>query len=385
MATRVPSELSQWLTSVRLNEAQKANLFLSSRMSQELFGVTLKSLRVELKALLQGVFPFVHVELAEDWTAGRKGSPRDLSIAGARWSDLMICILVENPGFRDEAGLHATELEIVAALEGSWDKVVFLAHEPLFRNLEAQPDGYRDLLKRVFAFKDGKNVSAFGSRQQLFQSAVDAVAGHAASAIRRYPSRISGKSDEQAAWELKTFTERHAAIHEAFQKVGGELKDVGSVQSISMEERRREHALYRMIFRIDRRKTVALPVVVSVCPDRFSFSEAAQFVGYPFRTMTEGWKEPLGPLHITCLYRAITDGQIRKHLGNPDIRVAREHWGFFARDPERSIQGLYLTKCEDEVALRVRLQDALEWMTSNSLREVIATAESRGRILAASS
>ena len=59
---------------------------------------------MQLKKLLQAAFPFMNVELAEDWTAGQKGSPRELSIAGARWSDLMIGIFLEEAGYRDSAG-----------------------------------------------------------------------------------------------------------------------------------------------------------------------------------------------------------------------------------------------------------------------------------------
>jgi len=201
---------------------------------------------------------------------------------------------------------------------------------------------------------------------------------------RTYPSRTSGKSKEQVEWELQTFTERHGAIHEAFKRVAVGIKEVGRVQSMGYAASKLEHAFYDLSVGHANSATVSIPTIVSVCPDRFSFAEAARFVGYPFRTMTQGWNRQLGPLHVTCVYRTITDAQIRKHLGNPDIRVAKESWGFFARDPERSIQGLYLIKCSDETTLRIRLHDALEWLTATSLDEVVKTAQARGRILAAS-
>lgn len=383
MATRATPDAGRLLAAVRLNENQKANVFISSRMSCDLAGEKLSAIRRELRGILRAAFPFLNVELAEDWTGGRKGSARELSVAGARWSDLMIGILVEAPGHRDQAGLYATELELATALEDSWDKVLLFAHKDLAARSSAQPDGYRQLIERVMGYERGKIVNEFETKASLFQLVVDAVAGHAAAAIRRYPSRTSGKSTEQTAWELMTFTERHGAIHEAFRRVAARVKDVGAVLSLTFGGPRLEHAFYETTLRGEKRSTTVLPTIVSVCPDRFSFAEAARFVGYPFRTMTEGWKATLGPLHITCIYRTITDAQIRRHLGNPDIRVAKERWGFFARDPERSIQGLYLTRCEDETALRTRLHDALEWLSATSLREVVATAQARGRILAA--
>jgi hypothetical protein len=354
-------------------------------MSSKLFGEELRSLRAQLKTLLQAAYPFMNVELAEDWTAGRKGSPEELSVAGARWSDLMLGIFVEQAGYKDAAGLHATERELATALQDSWDKVLFFAHQGLVDSLAAQPAGYRDLISRVMAYKDGKNVAIFHTKDALFQAVFDAVAGHAAAALRRYPSRTSGKSAVEAEWELMTFSERHGAILGAFEKLAGDVKDIGAIGSLGDPEPRQEHVFYRMAVHPPKRKPLSLPVIVSVCPDRFSFAEAARFVGYPFRTMTAGWTDVLGPLHIVCVYRSVTDGQIRRHLGNPDIRVAKEAWGFFARDPERSIQGLYLTRCEDVTSLRTRLHDALEWLSSTELDPMLATAHARGRILAATS
>jgi hypothetical protein len=354
-------------------------------MSSNLFGEELHSLRLQLKAFLQKAYPFMNVELAEDWTAGRKGSPQDLSVAGARWSDLMLGIFVKQPGYLDNAGLHATERELATALEDSWDKVVFFAHQALVSSIESQPAGYRDLIEKVMAYKGGKNVSIFQTKEELFQKVFGAVAGHAAAALRRYPSRTSGKSTVQVAWELKTFSERHEAIQGAFRELAVDVKNIGVIASLGDPQPRQEHVFYRMVLHTNKRKPVSLPVIVSVCPDRFSFVEAARFVGYPFRTMTADWTDPLGPLHIVCVYRSVTDGQIRRHLGNPDIRVAKEAWGYFARDPERSIQALYLIKCEDETTLRARLHDALDWLTSTELDPVITTAKARGRILAATS
>jgi hypothetical protein len=349
-------------------------------MSYRFEGEELSQVRAQLKELLQTAFPFVNVELAEHWTAGRKGSPRELSIEGARWSDLMIGIFVDQAGYKDTAGLHATESELIAALDESWDKVIFFAQKNLVDTLQAQPKGYADLIQQVMNYKEGKNVAVFKTKGELLQKVLDAVAAHAASALRRYPSRTSGKSDERLAWELMTFTERHGEIHTALRHVAERVKDIGDIESMSFDATKDMHAVYRLTVRSGKRK--AMPVIVSVCPDRFSFAEAARFVGYPFRTLTDGWKGDIGPLHIVCIYRSITDAQIRRHLGNPDIRVVKERWGYFARDPERFIQSLYLTNCDDETSLRERLRESLDWIASE-LKEVLASAEARGRILTA--
>jgi len=82
MPTSVKPDASKLVAGVSLNDSQKANVFISSRMSYSLGGEELRSIRAQLKALLQQAWPFMNVELAEDWTAGRKGSPRELSIRG---------------------------------------------------------------------------------------------------------------------------------------------------------------------------------------------------------------------------------------------------------------------------------------------------------------
>jgi len=130
--------------------------------------------------------------------------------------------------------------------------------------------------------------------------------------------------------------------------------------------------------------TYALPVILSACPDRFSYPDAAAYVGYPFRTRVQSWDNSLGPLDIILFFRTITDAQIRRHLGNPDIHVTKEEWGYFAADPERYIQVAYLLNCTSSRDLERKLRRFLTWLDEyEQVGNLINRARIRGRILQA--
>ncbi len=167
-ATQVKA--AELLGRVRMNAGQKAVAFLSSRMSYLLDGKPLTDVRRELKAVLEAAYPFLSVELAEDWTAGRKGSPEELSRKGGFRSDLFLVILVDSPGHQDDAGLGAIEAEVNEAVEDSWDKVLVFAHKNLGSKLERLPESYQTLVNNLTDYEGGKNVSVFSTPEDFWSS-----------------------------------------------------------------------------------------------------------------------------------------------------------------------------------------------------------------------
>ena len=111
-----------------------------------------------------------------------------------------------------------------------------------------------------------------------------------------------------------------------------------------------------------RDRNYSVPLVITARPDRFSYPDASKFVGYPFREETLQESAKYGPVHLVALYKTITDNQIRKHVGNPDIRIMEEAWGFFAADPERAIQIAYVTNVTSPSAIDERVGDFLAWL-----------------------
>jgi len=155
------------------------------------------------------------------------------------------------------------------------------------------------------------------------------------------------------------------------------------IESLSHSPTKDDAERYRLDLK-QKTHTYALPVILSACPDRFSYPDAAAYVGYPFRTRVQSWDNSLGPLDIILFFRTITDAQIRRHLGNPDIHVTKEEWGYFAADPERYIQVAYLLNCTSSRDLERKLRRFLTWLDEyEQVGNLINRARIRGRILQA--
>ena len=235
-------------------------------------------------------------------------------------------------------------------------------------------------------------VKPFTAKQDLMEAVLDAINLYCAStlrAIRRFPAYASGKMPEEIEWELMTFSERHEVMMDAFQRESGELV-AAEPHILSFEYESRigpgdRHARFSLEVKAGA-EGWQIPVLFSICPDRFSYSDAAQFVGYPFRSCVEKWRDDMGPLHLISIFRTITDTQIRRHLGNPDIHVMREGWGYFAADPERYIQAAYLTNCSSPRRLIEKVQEFFAWLGEYEQIEALADRASiQGRILKARS
>lgn len=194
----------------------------------------------------------------------------------------------------------------------------------------------------------------------------------------------SDKSTEEASWEQMTFRERHTRILDTFRESVDRIVLPSSViGSLSPDPTREDNQRYQLAIKQGNALS-ELPLLLSACPDRFSYPDAAVYVGYPFRTRVQSWNNSLGPLDIILFFRSITDAQIRRHLGNPDIHVTKEEWGYFAADPERYIQAAYLLNCTSSRELERKVRQFLTWLDEYEQVETLITrARVRGRILQA--
>jgi hypothetical protein len=242
----------------------------------------------------------------------------------------------------------------------------------------------------VQAFRGGKLVKTFVTKEDLKTAVLDAINLYCArtlQAIRGFPAYASDKTSQEVEWELMTFSERHQVMMDAFHREAQELVGTGShILGFRYEFRTGpgdRHA--RFLMDVDSGGAMSqIPVLFSVCPDRFSYPDAAQFVGYPFRSCVESWPYDMGPLHLICIFRTITDTQVRRHLGNPDIHVMREGWGFFAADPERFIQAAYLVGCSSPRRLIEHVQELFAWLgVYEQIEALVKRAGVQGRILKA--
>lgn len=351
----------------------------------------LSDFRKYLTRQIESNFRFLSADINEEWEAAGAGSPKGTTEDLARRCQIFIGILVDSYGFTDRSGLSATLIEFDAASADSPEKMLIFIQSTL-RDTKSEmykrlPAPYKKMLTEVQSYRGGKLVKFFDTWEELpglILKALDRYAARSLQAIRRMAPYASDKSSEETDWEQMTFRQRHTKMLDTFkQSLDGIALSNTVIESLLHTPTKKDEERYQLDLRV-KKTTVELPVILSACPDRFSYADAAAYVGYPFRTRVESWDNSLGPLDIILLFRTITDAQIRRHLGNPDIHVTREEWGFFAADPERYIQSAYLIKCTSSKDLERKVRQFLTWLDEyKQVGNLIARAQVRGRILQA--
>jgi hypothetical protein len=371
-----------------LAEIDKARVFISSLNRYKLGERTLSQIREDLAAKIHKRFPFLSVEINEKWQAAGAGEPRATTEHRSRTCHLFIGILVDSYGYQDTTGLSATQIEFEAAMPEREKMLVFVQdrlRDPAV--LEAQPESYQGLLAELQNYQRGKIVQSFSTEKDLLQCVLGAVEKYCADtlrAIRLFPAYASSKTQEETEWELMTFAGRFERMRTVLQDKAEDIELVGtSIRGLRFVSA--GVTADRFELEIDAAAGARkIPVLASFCPDRYSYADAARYVGYPFRTDMEKWADDMGPLHLVSIYRTITDTQIRRHLGNPDIHVSREKWGFYALDPERFIQAVYLQNCHSPQSLLNRIRQFLAWLHEyGQAADLARNAERRGKVLRA--
>lgn len=372
-----------------LAEIDKARVFISSLNRYKLGKRALSKIREDLVAEIHARFPFLSVEINEQWQAAGAGEPRATTERRARTCHLFIGILVDSYGYQDVTGLSATQIEFEAAMADSREKMLVFVQDKLRDPtvFEAQPESYQGLLEELQNYQRGKIVQSFSAEEDLKACVLGAVEKYCADtlrAIRLFPPYASSKTQEETEWELMTFAGRFERMRKVLQDKAEDVELVGtSIRGLRFVSA--GVTADRFELEIDSAAGARrIPVLASICPDRFSYTDAARYVGYPFRTDMEKWGDDMGPFHLVCIYRTITDTQIRRHLGNPDIHVSREKWGFYALDPERFIQAVYLQNCHSPQSLLNRIRQFLAWLHEyGQAADLVRNAERRGRVLRA--
>ena len=380
----------------RPNRVQTAQVFISSLNGYPLNlaaddSSILSDFRKYLARQIEKNFRFLSADINEEWTAAGAGAPRRTTEELARTCHIFIGILVDSYGFTDDSGLSATLIEFDAAYKDSPEKMLVFIQSTLRdstgEKYKSLPLPYQSYLAELQAYRGGKIVKYFETWDALPGLILEALDYYSAvnlRAIRRMAPYASDKSTEEANWEQMTFRERYAKMIETFKQcISGITLKSNVIESLSHSPTKDDAERYRLDLK-QKTHTYALPVILSACPDRFSYPDAAAYVGYPFRTRVQSWDNSLGPLDIILFFRTITDAQIRRHLGNPDIHVTKEEWGYFAADPERYIQVAYLLNCTSSRDLERKLRRFLTWLDEyEQVGNLINRARIRGRILQA--
>ncbi|KLT63923.1 hypothetical protein [Pedobacter sp. BMA] len=159
-------------------------------------------------------------------------------------------------------------------------------------------------------------------------------------------------------------------------------------KAMSYEVRNRE--IIKMLKpMVDHDYTDIITTVMAV-PDSMSTPEALSFAGRVFltdqETIQKGSFSTLtkGPLHFVGVYGSVTESQVRKLLGNPDIVAMKDDFGIYVWERTLNIQMVFLSKCATPEATKTQYNLFTIWMQANGMKDlIVARTEARHLILRA--
>jgi len=104
---------------------------------------------------------------------------------------------------------------------------------------------------------------------------------------------------------------------------------------------------------------------IHAIPDSVSISAAKEKVGQPFLNdfmMKEKLNDRAGPIHIIGCYKTITEAQVRKIMGFPDVILIKDEFGIYVADKIYKIQMVFLEKCVGESETIHAVERFFDWL-----------------------
>jgi hypothetical protein len=255
------------------------------------------------------------------------------------------------PTFREwRAALEAPLKFKVFALKGSFDL--------------STPPVMDDLVQALTNFKSGEIYQEFEDAVGLFCLVDQAISDYLNKAVIRYAQDFVAKQPnlETEKWFLLPYRERAKEMMTALLSKAGFLGVKQNLLNLGSK---------------------AQPVQLHCVPDSFSIPESKKFAAYIFDDeIGSSNTESTGTLHIVASFGAITDLQIRRHLGNLEAALvySAPPWGFYASVPAAGVQCVYLPRCTNSLVMESKLSGAISWLVEHR-QEIINLAQRRSEIL----
>ncbi len=87
-------------------------------------------------------------------------------------------------------------------------------------------------------------------------------------------------------------------------------------------------------------------------------------------------------MHFIGCYKIITESQVRKIMGFPDLILIKDEFGIYVADKIYKIQMVFLEKCIDESQTLSRVENSFDWLyRSGEIDDFIKRAEDRREII----
>jgi len=117
--------------------------------------------------------------------------------------------------------------------------------------------------------------------------------------------------------------------------------------------------------------------VVKSIPEDMSTQEALKYTGRSFLSDQETISEKKhgkfkkGPIHFVGVFGNVTEPQIKKLIGNPDITILKDDFGIYVWEPSLNIQMVFFAKCSTPEATTTNYHLFKNWIESSELTEAI--------------
>jgi len=286
----------------------------------------------------------------------------------AKESQLVLAIVNGHAGAMTPRGIGVCHLELKTAMEDCPQKVLLIRvnvdetewHFAHHQDFKAYFEGLWSAWRKFGATARTADEVIEKGVQAIGQ----AVARMAAVSVREWRRRV-GAEGEALEWVSKTYSERSALL---VSTVLGALEQYEGSGTRAITLRRAGGETPTLIeIQIEKARLCA---TLTGVPDSFGIPEARKYCGYPFREdgihLAEArGSRAIGPVHLVAAYKRVTEGQIRAHIGNPDISIIRTPFGYFCQDRSQAIQVGYLVEIDDSSRARQRANDLLEWLVGD--------------------
>ena len=121
-------------------------------------------------------------------------------------------------------------------------------------------------------------------------------------------------------------------------------------------------------------------------PDSMGVAAAREMVGQSFihdyRYEHLLGEKYVGPIHLIACHGRVTETQVRKLIGFPDVIIVSPPFGIYAADHIHKSQLVLITNCRDDTSTRNGVQRFFDWLEqSREDNSLIQRAEARSRII----
>jgi hypothetical protein len=340
-------------------------IMLSSRNNSKFGKKTLSNIRKELKKIIEKEKLF-EKNIYEVWINEEEVSSNetwDECIKQARENDIVIVLYNGEAGWvrneKDKIGIcHA---EMMAAIESSSEKVYVI---DISNGKIGQKDADRKFYNDIQAYRKmgkAKNLTELKSvvKQIVFEATLKLFKKGVKSSKK---SQNLGTILEWKKFNYDTRSKKiKQSLKEKFEIINNDL----------------------VIYKDNSRKILCK---LHALPDSASVSAAKERVGQPF--LNDIYESKIlknydgGVVHFIGCYKNITESQVRKIMGFPDIILIKDEFGIYVADKIYKIQMVFLEKCIDENNTIKQLENFFDWLSrSGENEDFINRAKDRKEII----